>query len=151
MVERRKILLSVALASMAGAAMADIDEAQYRSKYPFAGDASPATIKEHPDGIHRVIANYAMRECDIEGGDAEVLAFYHQQKLLRSYSLKDLFPDPKTWGFHRASGAFLWLLFSPHRNGFYDHTFTVVTVTGVRRFDVRTGDLIEMENKPSPL
>lgn len=146
-------LLSLITISLIASA-SGIDEATYRSKYPFSGEKVADSIEKHPNGVHRVVANYVVRECDVKEGKAIILSFYGGSKLLRSYSLSDLFPKQKDRFFHPASGVFLWLVFSPDTNGFSGNKFTVVTATGVRVFDIFTGKAIktktEQKSAPNP-
>jgi hypothetical protein len=120
-----------------------LTEEEYRARYPFSGDHDPGDFKDHPAGRYRVFTQFGVRECDIEGGNVRVLTFYDGKTLIRSYSLKQLFPDQKTWHFHPASGVFLWLMFNPKLNGFHGENYTAVTVSGIQTFAVATGEPIE--------
>lgn len=123
----------------------EINEVDYKRKYPFAVERASDSILSHPDGIHTVHARYAIRECDAEGGAVPVLSFYSDKQLLRSYALRDLVPDPDDRIYHVATGVFIWLIFNPKENGFDGAVFTVVTEAGVQRFDVRTGARMKSE------
>lgn len=116
---------------------------EYRKKYAFPVDPDPGSFEEHPDNRYRVFSRYGLRECDIDGGDLTVLAFYDGATLLRSYSLKQLFPEPGTWEFDKATGVLMWKIFNPKLNGFNGEHFTVLTPSGVRTFNVKTGDPID--------
>lgn len=124
---------------------ADFSETEYRSKYSFAVDQNPGNFADHPAGRYRVFTRFGVRECDLEGGEVEVLAFYDGDKLIRSYSLKQLFPDRESWDFHPATGVFLWPLFNPKLNGFHGDSYTILTISGVRTFDVVTGQLVKTD------
>jgi hypothetical protein len=120
-----------------------LTESEFRGKYPLAAEHHPGTFKEHPAGRYRVYTQCGVRECDIDGGDVTVLAFYDGKTLIRTYSLKQIISDQKTWDFHPASGVFIWLVFNPRLNGFHEYTYTVMTSSGIRTFAIATGELIE--------
>jgi len=120
-----------------------LTESEFRAKYPLSADHHPGNFKEHPAGRYRVFTRSSVRECDIEGGNLTVLAFYDGKTLIRSYSLKQLIPDQETWYFHPASGVFIWLVFNPRLNGFHGDTYMVMTASGVRTFAIAAGELIE--------
>lgn len=121
-----------------------LTESEYRTRYPsFAVDQHPGDFTDHPAGRYRVFTQFGVRECDVDGGNVRVLAFYDGKRLIRSYSLKQLFPDPEIWRFHPASGVFLWIMFNPKLNGFHGENYTVLTVSGIRTFVIATGEPIE--------
>lgn len=121
-----------------------LTEGEYRARYPFAVAHDPGNFADPPNGRHRVFTQFGIRECGLDGGDVNVLAFYDGDKLVRSYSLKQLFPDPESWHFHPASGVFIWLVFNPRLNGFHGQNYTVVTVSGIRTFSIATGEPIKI-------
>ena len=147
----RDIVICVVLLSTTASVLADISEKEYRARYAFGADPSPLTFQVHPDGRYRVFAEVGVRECDLEGGDHRVLAFYDRDKLIRSYSLAQLFPNREVWDFDKASGVFLWLVFNPRLNGFHGENYTMVTVSGVFTFHVASGNAIEPEAEHDPV
>jgi hypothetical protein len=137
------ISVSIAFLWTAFPVSAGLSEKEYRSKYAFAVDQNPGDFADHPAGRFRVFTQFGVRECDLEEGEVQVLAFYDGDKLIRSYSLKQLFSDRESWDFHPASGVFLWLIFSPKLNGFHGQTYTVATDSGIRTFSIETGAAIK--------
>ena len=125
-----------------------LTEAEYREKHgSFAVDAAESKFEEHPGERYRVLKLSGVRECDIKDGDVSLLAFYDGEDLIRSYSLKQLFPDRADWKFHPATGVFLWTLFNPKTNGFHGKNYTVLTVSGERTFDVATAEQVTINKK----
>jgi len=120
-----------------------LSEQEYREKYAFAVEQAPASTEIHPGGNFRVVTKFSVRECDADNGDLIILEFLQDAEVIRSYALKDLFPDSETWGFHRATGVFLWIMFNPRINGFHGDTYSVLTVAGLRSFEVATGEPVE--------
>lgn len=138
-------------AAIFGLAVSDlsaISEADYLGKYPFAVGHHPGDFTVHPSGRYRVFTRFGIRECDLEAGDVRVLAFFDGKKLIRSYSLKQLFPDPESWRFHPATGVFLWLMFNPKLNGFHGQDYTVTTDSGIWTFHIPTGEPLETPADP---
>lgn len=142
----------ISLSSVSICIFADISEAHFRSKYPFAAEkADTSRVISHSDGIHSIYLNPIVRECDIEDGNVILLAFYKNSTLLKSYTLRDIFPDPDDWEFHPASGAFAWIWYDsttdvyPKTDGLRGDTFSLNSHRRIQIYNFTTGDRIETE------
>jgi len=139
----RTFLICIAAASFLRPELIALSEGEYRAKYAFAVDQAPPSTETHPSGDFRVVTKFSIRECDADNGELVILEFHKGKKIIRSYTLNDLFPDPETWNFHRATGVFLWIMFNPAVNGFHSNTYSVLTVTGIQSFEIATGEPVE--------
>lgn len=139
----RAILLGITTTFLFTPELVALSEEEYRAKYAFPVEEVPVSTAIHPDGDFQVVAKCFVRECDADNGDVIILEFHKGNEVIRFYSLKELFPDPDTWDFHRATGVFVWTMPTPKNNGFHGDTYFVLTVAGIRSFKGATGEPVE--------
>lgn len=124
---------------------AGLTEADYHANYAFSVQRRQPWVERHSNGIHSVIVQYSIRECDVEDGKVAVLTFCENGKHLKSYSLRDLIPDSTKWDFHVATGVYIWPdsdLTRPRRESFVGNTFRIFVDQIEIKFDTTTGERI---------
>ncbi len=141
------IVLAFPMLLRAGENLKPEGDVQYQSKYAFSVPYTPPHVESHPDGIHTVRAKFSIRECDTEGGEVVLLAFYKDSTLLKSYTLKELWPKPEDRRFHPASGVFGWVAWHPTINTFRGNIFSICTIDDLLRFDMTSGARLETKTE----